>query len=1562
MDNKIAEINWNSFKAKFDGNESTAFESMCYFLFCKEYDRSTGIQRYKNQAGIETDPIEKNGKLIGFQVKYYTTRLSEKKEDIIDSIQKAKEKNPNIHKIVFYLNQEFSESSKKDCKEPSYKIDIEDFAQSRGIEIDWRCRSFFDSPFVREQNYPLVNHYFSAEKGIYDFMKELMQHTERLFSPIRSSIIYNEKEIKINRSKEREIIEDNANEQSIFIITGIGGSGKTALIKDFYNQIKDISPFFIFKASEFNISSVNDLFKSYGAFTFLDFIEEFHDIHTKMIVIDSVEIILDLENNDAFQEFCSGLFDNEWSLFITIRNSYLDDITNLLINIFSKKIIKIQLTGLDKEQLIKYSEEYGFDLPQNDRLVELIANPFYLKEYLALSNEIDNAISFSKFKELIWKKHILKSSNRSSEREKCIIKIAKLRAEKGFFYVQCPETDQEIYANLIKDEILGYDDRFNGYYFTHDIFEEWALNKIIDIAFKQSSDIKEFFNEIGCSLPIRRAFRLWLSEQLIINQVGGKSLIESTMIIQDIESHWKDEVLISSLSSDYVELFIQIFEDKLYEDNNRLLIRIIFLLRMACKERDESLMNQLGMNDKVRAGFETIFTKPKGKGWHCVIESIYKHLSELGLNNKQYIIPLLIEWNSKNKNGETTKYASMTALFYYQEIVKMGGFRNLSDNSTQNLLIKIMLFGASEIQVELRAIFDDILLHKPDDNRYSYNEMANIILSSFPDHPEIIEVIKYMPEYVIKLADHFWFKKPAIESKGYHFSIRDIEDRDIEDDFGISIKNYRYHPVSAYQTPLYLLLKNHPKMTLDFIVEFINKSSEVYAKSTFNNEIKEIDIIINENKTIKQYSSDRLWNMYRGTEVSSYLLESIHMALEKWLLEIAQSVAKDTVEEICLFLLKKSKSVSITAVVASVVLAQPSKLFNIAMILFKTKELLFYDKRRQFKDQSSAKSLYSIGYGLNQRQSMYYEERVKTCDEPHRKLSLETLALQYQIKKDKDESDDDLNQRRKAIWDLFDSYYKELASIPREADEANTWRMFLARMDARKMDIKITEENDKIIWEWYPKLEPELKKISDDSTQEYINSRKYMELYIWASSRIKNDDQYKKYPKYEQNPKLVFRETKMLLDEIQEDKELLNASIPAYTCSVLIRDYYDDLDDDEKQFCKNSIFVNLSMHLRNENYYTCMDEVKAALSSFPHLFKYFIDDREMIKTSILLLLICQSSKIRDIAIDIFSTQFWSLSFQDAQSIFLGYLILKPKYDTFFMEQRREVFMNNNELSKNSIIEAFIEKYSSLFENINNNTITFEYIDSLNNLNIELMINGFRLLPLETVDADHMIYLTLLFEKISGILFLKYQSESYELIHYFLERFALFILSLSRDKIKDYLKPFVDNFKVSEAAVDFFQEFILVNDSLNRYEEFWIVWNCFYINIIDICKKRNSDQVTNGIIRTYFLAGKYWKEDASEWHSLKDREKIFYQKATDEIGRHPSVLYSITKILNGIGSPFYEDGIFWIGMIICKNPDLISVELEIDTLFYLENIVRRYSIFNKKKIKESIQIKGDFVGV
>jgi hypothetical protein len=808
------------------------------------------------------------------------------------------------------------------------------------------------------------------------------------------------------------------------------------------------------------------------------------------------------------------------------------------------------------------------------------------------------------------------------------------------------------------------------------------------------------------------------------------------------------------------------------------------------------------------------------------------------------------------------------------------------------------------------------------------------------------------------LADLYWFQNPDEQNEE---DLRYSNGMDIEDYFCISTRFLEYYPSSVFQTPIFQLLRFAPKETIDFILSFTNKIVECYAKSELKNEVEEVEVFINEKETKKQYISNRLWNTYRGTQVSTHLLESIHMALEKWLLENAKSESKENLECWCLYLIKNSKSASITAVVTSVVLAKPSKLFNIAKILFQTKEFFFYDTNRIALEVSA---LAPLGSGIYGR--LMQNERSESNKLQHRQMSLEHLALYYQFFKTEEESNKDVEERQKILWAIFDKYYGELTGKSKETESDKTWRLCLARMDRRKMHPEVEKKDGQFLIKFNPEIESELKKYSEESLQKSSGVMKYTSLRIWSDYRFKKEeDKYKQYQQYENNPQLAITETKEIIEGLKKEPDknfsLFNRSIPAYTCSVLIRDYYDKLNEEDKEFCKKIIIAFASIPLKEHYQYQVSDGTEPTIISLPELFKDFPKDRAKIKSLLFLLLLSRLRVISTFAVHSVFHNLWGIDFKDAHSIFLGYLLLKPKYDNLWGKVRKKNYKKAAyEVSENQVIEVFIKRYKNELERIVSNKIIYDDLGDLSNLDLETLKTAFELLPLRTKNEDHKKFIITIFPIFSKKLFLDDGRIDDTLKQQFLEKFAYFILTSTKEEIEIYLKPFIENFVNSRDMADFFQEFIAAENTLNQYEEFWIVWNAFYDKIVEIIKNKSSYHYISEIIHNYLLARRYWEEDAKEWHTLKEREKLFFKKVAENIGYHPSVLYSLSKVLNDIGSKFLDDGIAWISNVLKENKELLSEELETNTIYYIENIVRRYIFANRQKIKTTLQIKNQVV--
>ncbi len=1533
---------WNKFKAKFSENPQNNFEWLCYLLFCKEFNKPYGIFRYKNQSKIETNPIIKNKEVIGWQAKFYDTALSSHKDELINTIEKAKRDYPNITKLLFYTNQEWGQNK---GQKPKGLKEIEERAKELSVNLEWRTTSFFECEFVSIENEDIAKHFFTLNKSIFDLIEEQKKHNENILNEIQTCITFKNQNIEIDRSDLCEQLKNKSHQ--IFILSGVGGVGKTAIIKNLYEQLQEIIPFYIFKATEFELRNINDLLKDSN---FQNFVETHKEESNKIIVIDSAEKLLDLKNTNPFKEFLSSLIENSWKIIFTTRDNYLEDLNYEFFEIYNIAPLNINIQNLELKELNSISEKYCFSLPKDEKVLDLIKNPFYLNEYLKFNSD-DDELDYTGFKNKLWNKNIKKSK---PAREQCFLQIAFKRANEGQFFI-IPNCESSILdGELTNDGILGYETA--GYFITHDIFEEWALEKIIENEFIKRENNQELFKEIGQSLPIRRSFRNWLSEKLLLEDEQIKRFIQEVLEDHEIESFWKDEILISVLLSDYSERFFNIFEKELLTNNQKLLKKLIFLLRIACKEIDEDFFKQLGMKNLNLFTLKYILTKPKGQGWQSLIKFIFKNIDTIGIENINFVLPILHDWNSKFKEGETTKLSSLIALQYYQWHIKENAY--FSRDDTKDHLLQTIVYGALEIKEELKIILEEIVKNKWKNHRVPYYDLSKVILTKL----EGTTVSKILPKNVLQLANLFWLYTPK-ENIFYSHSRMGVEQYfDIEDDY------HDYFPASSYQTPIYWLLQSSLKETVDFILEFTNKTVESFAKSDFaKHEVEEIEVYIDENQTIKQYICNRLWCTYRGTQVSPHVLESIHMALEKFFLENGKNADSKTIEGWLFYLLKNSKSASISAVVTSIVLAYPEKTFNVAKILFQTKEFFLYETNRLVLDQSQKSSLLMLKNNFDINKG---NERLKACDAKHRKWTLEDLFLKYQCFRNEETSEKEAENRQKVLWKILDNYYKKVPNESEETESDKTWRLFLARMDRRKMN-PITEKTDGgIAIHWNPEIEPKLKKYSEKILQKISANMKYNSLKLWASYKMRNDDQYKQYKQYEKNPKLVLKKVKEIIDNFKKTTDesfyLFNYSIPAEVCSVLLRDYFEELSKEEKSFCKDIVLEVASSSFRAGYQYHISDGTQSTTSILPALLDEFPAEKENIK--IVLLINLFNEYPIDIANTCFNTfsvmaihKLWGDHFSDAQSLLFGYLLLKPKYEIIREELRVENHKKGiHGLHENEIIEKFLEENKTDLQKVVENKISLGDLKDIKQLDLYILKTAFQLIPLKTANKEH--------EKLAQSIISIFAKEilsnkrgdrvDYTIKHAFLEKLAYFVLSSSEQNIPKYLKPFIDNFNSSETIADLFQEFILAENRLDTYDNFWQVWNLFYEKIVELCKDGDKHWYTEKIIKSYLFAQTPWEETITDWHSLKKTDKIFFKKIVAKIGHCSSVLYSISKLLNDIGSNFLNDGIVWVSEILAKNKNLNLDKLEANTIYYLENLVKKYIYKNREKIRKTKRLKQE----
>ena len=237
---------WNIFKINFSGNPQANFEWMCYLLFCREFDKEKGIPRFLNQPAIENNPIEIGNEIIGFQAKFYEGRLTKNKAKIKEAIEDVINRYPNLTTLLFYTNKDWTFSLDSEDKKTIIQKDLENFANKKGIKVEWRTNSFFESEFVTQKNADIIKHFFDL--NINEYYEKISKIKKQNIS-IDGDELY-PTSIFIDNDKEplsgekvlsnfilNHLLNNDLNDFKDVFVLGIAGIGKSTEIKLAFNAL-----------------------------------------------------------------------------------------------------------------------------------------------------------------------------------------------------------------------------------------------------------------------------------------------------------------------------------------------------------------------------------------------------------------------------------------------------------------------------------------------------------------------------------------------------------------------------------------------------------------------------------------------------------------------------------------------------------------------------------------------------------------------------------------------------------------------------------------------------------------------------------------------------------------------------------------------------------------------------------------------------------------------------------------------------------------------------------------------------------------------------------------------------------------------------------------------------------------------------------------------------------------------------------------------------------------------------------------------------------------------------
>lgn len=1395
---------------------------------------------------------------------------------------------------------------------------------------------------------------FSAVNLIPHFnaIEKLKSDSSAIVNPLRDTI----GDVHLKRSVINDNIAQSIASFPITIVTGKPGVGKSAQVKDLLQNELSTSSVFVFRADQFNQPHIANVFSNQGVdISIRDIFSCISLIPDKILYLDSFEKLLEADPECAFKQLMGILVEYPDIKLIASSRKYAIDLIIQKFGLSKEKIGVVEIPLLTDEELEIVSEKN----PQlnnvlgNEKIRPLLQSPKYLDfvvKVLHKSGDDYSDIELADFKNRLWNILVVDEANEKNglpiKRENAFMEIAVKRAKEMKLFTQPVTADAEATALLVKDEMLVQEPLNRRYTPAHDILEDWALIKHISSVYEDAANVDDFFSKIGKEPAIRRAFRLWIEELLAENGTKVVTLVREVLSSKSLERYWADEILIAIFRSQVSEAFFIGFEKDLLAENAKLLIRCLHIIKTCCKEN----------NDKVN------LLLPVGSGWREMLMFIEKHIDQLAANRFN-IISYLSDWHSRlmfqfNEIDQYELASAKSAVLHYIREVESGleFWQKREMEGRKKDLIAILFDLASIAKDEIKKLAEQAFANEENSSRQHRSLDKGVIkkcLSGLGNQ----ELIKELPELIIESAWKEWKLRPVEPpSPGSIRAMIGDDSLDRDDCWGIEDK-HEFFPSGVYKTPLYNLLQYHPLKGLEFLVQFINYSVTFYAqaKCQYKHQLKELEFELPDGTMRKLWGAGELWMAYRGISVTHYLLESLLMSFEKFLLGMAArktGTSRANLKFIYEYIYSNTNNVAPLGVLASVAMAYPIEVDESKLPLLKVRAFYEWDLSRALQEHSAMAP-------ADQKISFAQEERWEANQLPHRKKfmrGLRDFILDYQF---------NIRKLNKEIHQVFDQLKTDIQ------EEDIVWKKTITEIDIRNH--KVGEYDEKLGGlPIVPEYDKDVQEFMDSGKEVFESDNKAMNYSSQLQKAFEGKDPIS-YPDWQACQKEY------------ESNENLNILFdrPVTLAIIGLRDISGQLSEEEKMWCINTILETAAIIIQDttsHNYGLNMNyvlmEKELALSSF-HLPFNFLESEEDRKEVLLIMAHMLIAPFAEHEVDKITKYIREVFFnhypKDAKTIWFSVV----QYAAYY--KANPYFHNGHD--DNSLQLAKEKEHQYIEEQIKiEDTVLDLSTVTLNSHSRCLLPRALLIIPYATDDTELkefiQHFILLLVEDLQLEEDYSYRSrreskqigfqEVLEIKFYLAEllivadpSFSKIILDIILDKCykviadtstyryrNDFFEFATDVLKFSVAKLDN----IVANnpdDTIKNaaIKHFWEVWG----NLSEKIKKSGT-----GYFVQQLLLDTSWKEQAIDWLPLHDKKEIYHQMISDFGASH---VQSILNVFSTIGEKtFLPEGLSWLVELLKKEPTQLTVLISVAA----ERLVKRLFYNHISEIKKNKRLISDFV--
>lgn len=1332
----------------------------------------------------------------------------------------------------------------------------------------------------------------------------------------------------------------------IVLIVGSAGSGKSVLAKR-HVRAKSAQHFtFVFAAEEFRASHIDKVLSDAQiGINWISLRSLLSMQSEKTFLLEGLERLLESEDRGALADLLNAIADDPTlRLVITCRDYHAETVERSMLRPSGVAYKRVVIPDLTDDELAEATRILPvLETPlASASLRRLLRNPFMLAHAAELSWPIDQPLPVTEraLRERLWSEVVCGDAHPRdalpTRRASALTKIALDRARSLRPFVEQNDGDVIAIQALASDNLVVFDSpQRQRVAPAHDVFEDWALIEWLSSEFATAEKDACTFARARESYPaLRRAYRKWLYELIESDTATAAAYLGNVAVDSTISDYLRDDTLIAIFQSSVVVDFLSKFGTALMENEARLLCRAIHLVRVACKT-----VSPLAPKD---AGMARQWHIPSGSAWPNLLDFVASRWDAVPRSVYPLILGFLEDW--ANGVSWQTPYpagAKSVGIMLDRLLPHMKeGWRGESEKQRVLSLI-------TRVPKAVEPLFKDLANRAQATSRRREDPDAELFLETLLKPFQAMPACRDLPNEVISLCLSMWKAKHTPDSDDFYSGLREVDSV-----FGLS-ENLRrgFFPASALQGPFKHLLLFHPALGIPFVVSLMNYAAEHYgqgrARLQFVEEPELVTMTFPDGTARQVWANARLWNAVRGNSVVPDLLQSALMALEAWALEtIERPGAEEFVQKWLDWILQSTNNVSLISAVASVCMAHPSKTGETSLALLGCRDFFDLDRQRMVVESSSL----AIG-GVGTHEKHLQEERLASNKLPHRRRDLEQFALNLQ-----------LGSLRDRVWAILDQHQANLPPLDQQNDGDRLWRLCLIRMDLRQYEqTGVTQDGYDYIQMRQP--EDDIQAVIDRAAPEQDRHSRYISLFLWATNQFeKRDDYADKVSEW----RARLEEARIVYQEIQAASVAMGmpSGGPGIVASVCVRDHWDDLASDDRQWCMATVLEYVLHPLTGEGYTEFVAKnpyngVPACAHVLP-LMRIRSGFDQVIENGVIAALLHFNEDVRHQAIRGVSE--FVLDNDNRLAAFCVWVLVEhaawcneiEKKERNIEYDKRRTFMARMTEATNHVMQATTDAWYETFPD-------FRHIGFGTWPERQLareLITLFRTHPRSPQAREY-------FSRIGAVLKAWWaldrrhsgeERRDYELEHLAEEAFAEFLLVSDTEQALQLIHPLLDAISKSpDKVAELFQRLLALEDGRTSATPFWNLWHAITGQVCKASWLGNIDREhANGqsLIRVTFLNIR-WKEGIWSWTRLGNFVDVdnYFQS----LPASTFVLDSYTHYLYHIGKDSLPNAFFLIAEKLGGSLNA-SVSSDGNLRWYLDALTDRVIYEDLKRLKATPRLR------